>query len=573
MNRAAIVVAGIVLVVAAASGQSGAPQGAVRNKVACESLAGMTLAAPQIGLPTTGAAVLAAVLVPASPQTIAGDRVVLATPEYCKVTGSIAPVDPSAPKINFHLNLPVSWNRKLAQMGGSGQNGVIPVALTTGMHWGPESIPPNAPYALARGFVTYGSDSGHQSAPGGRGAAAAPPSGPPPPDWTTNDEALTNFAYAQMKKTRDVTVAIVGRFYAEPIRRSYYFGSSQGGREALMVAQRFPQDYDGIFTQVPVNSYVHLSIGDPLARAKREAGDGWIPPAKAAVVGKEVIRQCDALDGLEDGLVSNYVACNRKLDPAVTPNPLAAIRCAGGVDTGETCLSDPQIKAASGVHAGSTYSFPLDKGWTTFSGWGTGSELPTNWKVFQTKPTAASANAGLLRSRVVKDPNANVLELNLAAYTKELQQLSALLDAADPDLTRFRQRGGKLLMKVNTTDYTANPRWVMDYYDRMVQTMGAGAVDEFARFYVAVGLFHNRNIGRNPITGAAVPMYADFIAMLDDWVEQGRVPADTQVLSDMDLVPPFAVHATFPMCRYPMYPRYSGSGDPKSAASYTCARQ
>ncbi len=218
---------------------------------------------------------------PASPQTVTADRAVLAIPEYCRVTGRIAPVDPAAPPINFHVNLPTSWNRKLAQLGGSGNNGVIPVALTTGMHWGPESIPPNAPYALSRGFVVYGSDSGHQAG-GGRGAAAAPP----PADWTTNDEAFTNFAYAQMKKTHDVAVALVARFYGESIRHSYYLGSSQGGREALIVAQRFPQDYDGVFAQVPANTYVHLSIGEPLARAKAQAGDGWIPPAKVAVIGE-----------------------------------------------------------------------------------------------------------------------------------------------------------------------------------------------------------------------------------------------------------------------------------------------
>jgi feruloyl esterase len=93
------------------------------------------------------------------------------------------------------------------------------------------------------------------------------------------------------------------------------------------------------------------------------------------------------------------------------------------------------------------------------------------------------------------------------------------------------------------------------------------------RFYVAVGLFHNRNVGRNPVTRELVPAYVDFIQMLDDWVEHGKAPADTQVLSDIDTRPPFAVHATFPMCRYPMYPRYKGSGDPKTAESYVCSRE
>jgi hypothetical protein len=549
-----------------AGGRVAAQKDAVRNRVACDTLAGVALPATAIGLPTTGATIAAAELVPAAPQSVNGDRVVLALPEYCRVTGRIAPVDAAAPPINFHVNLPTSWNRKLAQLGGSGSNGVIPVALTTGMHWGPESIPPNAPYALARGFVVFGSDSGHQTA-GGRGGAAAAPQA----DWTTNDEAFTNFAYAQMKKTRDVVVALVARFYGESIRHSYYLGSSQGGREALIVAQRFPQDYDGIFAQVPANTYVHLSIGEPLARAKAQAGDGWIPPAKVAVIGKEVLRQCDALDGLADGLVSNYPACDKRFNPTLTPNALAAVRCEGGADTGESCLSDAQLRAASAVHGSMSYPFALADGWTTFSGWPTGSESAANWKAFPARPTAAT-NFGVLRSRIVRDANASLLEVDLSKYAKELRQLSELIDAGNPDLSAFRRRGGKLILKVNTTDYTVNPRWVMDYYEKMRQAMGGRTVDEFVRFYVAIGLFHNRNVGRNPISNALVPGYVDFIAMLDDWVEHGKAPADTQVLSEMDTVPPFTVSATFPMCAYPMYPRYKGAGDPKNAGSYVCSR-
>jgi feruloyl esterase len=548
------------------SGPAAVQSGSVRNRVSCDTLAGMTVPAMAIGLPTSGATITGADVVPASPQTVTSERAVLAVPEYCRVTGRIAPVDPAAPPINFHVNLPASWNRKLAQLGGSGSNGVIPVALTTGMHWGPESIPPNAPYALSRGFVVYGSDSGHQGG-AGRGVTGTPP----PADWTTHDEAFTNFAYAQMKKTHDVVVALVARFYGEAIRHSYYLGSSQGGREALIVAQRFPQDYDGVFAQVPANAYVHLSIGEPLARAKAQAGDGWVPPAKVAIIGKEVLRQCDALDGIADGLVSNYKVCDRRFDPAVTANPLAAVRCEGGGESGDSCLSDAQIRAVNAVHGSMSYTFALANGWTSFSGWPTGSESATNWKALPARPTPA-ANFGVLRSRIVRDPAVNLLDLDLARYAKELRQLSELIDAANPDLSAFRRRGGKLILKVNTTDYAVNPRWVMDYYDKVRQTMGADAVNQFVRFYVAIGLFHNRNVGHNPITDALVPGYVDFITMLDEWVELGKAPEDTQVLSEMDTLPPFAVNATFPMCAYPMYPRYRGTGDPKAAASYTCTR-
>ena len=147
MKRTLVVASLLLMVALTVTGSAFAPQGAVRNKASCDSLAGLAIAPSSIGLPTTGATVTSAALVGASAQTVNGDRAVLAIPEYCKVVGSISPVDPSAPKINFQVNLPTSWNRKLAQLGGSGNNGVIPVALTTGMQWGPESIPPSAPYA------------------------------------------------------------------------------------------------------------------------------------------------------------------------------------------------------------------------------------------------------------------------------------------------------------------------------------------------------------------------------------------------------------------------------------------
>jgi hypothetical protein len=127
-------------------------------------------------------------------------------------------------------------------------------------------------------------------------------------------------------------------------------------------------------------------------------------------------------------------------------------------------------------------------------------------------------------------------------------------------------------MKVNTTDYTVNPRGIYAYYDRVVSTMGQPTVDAFVRFYVGVGIFHNRNVGRNPISDEVVPAYVDFITMLDDWVETGKPPADAPILSAMDTVPPFNVRWTVPMCRYPLYAKYDGKGDARTAKSFDCTR-
>jgi feruloyl esterase len=502
-----------------------------------------------------------------------GGGLVLPIPEYCKVVGVIAPVDPTAPNINFQVNMPTAWNRKMAQLGGSGYNGSIPGALTSSMQFGPESLPPNAPYALSRGFVVYGSDSGHQQGGAARGAAAPPATQGRPRDWTTNDEALANFAHAQMKKTHDVTVALIKSLYNQSVRRSYFLGSSAGGREGLIVAQRYPQDYDGVFSQVPAPAMIQVAFYDLLFRAKAQQGEGWIPAAKVVVIGGEVRRQCDALDGLEDGLVSNYPACYKLFDPAITPNPLRAVRCPDGSDSGAECLSDAQIKAAeTSVYGRTRYPFALANGWTSAAGYSVGGETPMNWMAFGSRPSA-STNLGGLSNRILSNPGENALNFDLAAHEKDLQMLSALLDATNPDLSKFKARGGKLIMKVNTSDYTVNPRWVMEYYDSVVKKMGQSSVDQFVRFYVAVGLSHNRNVGRNPVSNEPVPNYLDFIKLLDDWADGGKAPADNQVLTDMEASPPFAVRATFPLCRYPMYPQYKGGGaDPKTAASYRCAR-
>jgi feruloyl esterase len=349
-------------------------------------------------------------------------------------------------------------------------------------------------------------------------------------------------------------------------------GSSTGGREALLVAQRHPRDYDGIFSQVPVHPFAYTALIDELLRTQAQAGDAWIPPAKVSVIGKEVLRQCDELDGLADGLVSNYVVCNRKFDPAVSPDALVAVRCPDGRDTAETCLSDAQIKAANALRATVHLPFPLANGWSTIPGWTTGGELPTNFRNVTRAATRETRTTGMLAGLVVRNPELALLDVKLADYKARIQELSALTDATDPDLSAFRSRGGKLIMKVNTTDYAANPRWSYAYYDKVVERMKQPVVDSFVRFYVAVGIFHNRNVGRNPITNEIVPAYVDFIAMLDDWVETGKPPADAPALVSMDTAPPFTVRASLPMCRYPQYPRYAGKGDPKDAASYACTK-
>ena len=171
-------------------------------------------------------------------------RIAPANAAFCKVLGHIEPTDPKAPPIKFEVNLPIEWNGRSVQYGGGGFNGT----LITGLGL-PPAYPFDKPSPLARGFVTYGTDSGHESKPG-----------EPPQVFALNDEAFENFAYRSYKKVRDAAVALMMRAYGKSPQKIYFMGSSEGGREALTMAQRYPDDFDGIFARVPVINWVGLQL-------------------------------------------------------------------------------------------------------------------------------------------------------------------------------------------------------------------------------------------------------------------------------------------------------------------------
>ncbi|MDB5439539.1 MAG: tannase/feruloyl esterase family alpha/beta hydrolase [Caulobacteraceae bacterium] len=525
-------------------------------KAGCSSLVGMAIPAAAIKEPTRGATVTAAVEIATVTSPVVTNGVVqLPTPAYCQVRGAIAPVDPAAPAINFQIDLPAAWNEKIAQMGGSGFNGVIPAALTgAAMRNGPESIPPDAPYAITRGFVAYGSDSGHQT-----GSA-----------WALNKEAFANYGYLQVKKTHDVALQVVKAAYGLDPRKSYFFGSSTGGREALQAAQRYPDDYDGILSQVPVIAWPELTTYQSIRDRQAQLGAGWIPPAKVTAIDTEVRRQCDALDGLVDGYIGDTFICNQRFDPQLVANPYAAIRCPGGADTGNDCLSDPQIATLNLFHSPTKYAFSLGYTIDGFPGWEVGGESASNGPYSRTQPTLAAANApDAFLIATTGSMTINSLVFKPEDYPAGVQYVASTVYATNPDLSRFAARGGKLILKSNSTDYTASPNLITQYFQSVVRALGQAKVDQFMRYYVATGPSHNGNIGVNTVTGQTAPYYVDLIAMVDNWSEDGAPPSDSPTVTFQDRTPPFALKASLPMCRYPTTPHYV-SGDTARAASYAC---
>ena len=196
-------------------------------------------------------------------------------------------------------------------------NGMIPnLTMTFGVTTGPG--------LLERGFATYGSDSGHTMAG---------------TDWALSDESIKNLGYMQLKKTHDAAMALIQRAYGAKPRFNYFFGTSQGGREALTVAQRYPADYDGIIANVPIVSFSSLMLAPELIRIQEKPQANWVTPAKVNAIRGEFMRQCDKLDGLADGIINNYKACIALFDIKQGKKgraPWAAKRCPDNRDPDPT---------------------------------------------------------------------------------------------------------------------------------------------------------------------------------------------------------------------------------------------
>jgi hypothetical protein len=523
----------------------------------CAGLAKLNIPASDIGLPSGGAAVTSAEIatVSADPRTPGVTR------DYCKVLGAIAPVDPDAPPVNFEVNLPGDWNGKAVQYGGGGSNGVLITGLAP-----LRDARRDTPVPVARGFATWGTDSGHDNR-----------KLPHPRAFALNDEALVNMAYAAYKKTHDVGVRIARAFYDRAPARIYFYGGSEGGREALVMAQRFPADFDGILSAVPVSNYTGANlVRARLAHVQRDGG--WISPAKAKLIENAVNNVCDWFDGLEDGVVGAYDRCLGAFD-------VSALRCPDGADAGDACLSDRQIEADRLVHRPYQYPFPMKNGVTSFPGWTYGSEMqagglvdtitgkaPPQFPVTDAKTqSVAWVNAdGFVRYFFARDPKFDPFQFSPEKFAGRIKEISELFDATDPDLSAFQARGGKLILKGNGADYQRSVLQEIDYYKSVVGRMGQDRADQFVRFYVTPGVNHGGNGVMKD--GKAVPAKIDFLSVLDAWADLGKAP-DALVQVSQQEEAPFKTIASRPLCRYPLSPRYDGDGDPAQAASFTCAKQ
>ncbi len=507
----------------------------------CIVLKGLVIPASSIGLPTNGATIVAATLVA---PTDAGNT----NGEFCKVLGGIHPVDPTAPDIKFEVNLPTRWNNRILQMGGGGFDGT----LVTGLGGASNQIPAS-PTPLALGYVTAGSDSGHESAGGFDGRFAL------------NAEAFANFGRLQIKKTHDVAAALVQKRYGTSAKHSYFIGGSQGGHEALIAALFYPADFDGIVAHYPAYDLTLMHLAAQYrARALFRSAESWISPDKMKTITNAVYAACDGLDGATDGIISNVAGCNRVL---TLETLRAKLRCADGRDTGSSCLSDAQLATVDTFNTPFSLGFPVSAGLSAFpklamldgatflNALGR-SATPSRWPAPQ-DATQYQEAAGTTRYVITRDLTLDPLAFDAAKWATRIAEVSEIWDANSVDLSQFMSKGGKVILTVGSIDHTISPYNTVNYYERLVMRFGQGVADTFVRFYRIPGFAHGNGLFNAKF---------DALGALDAWVDGGRAPA---TLEAVDANPENGQRRR-PMCVYPSWPRYKGNGDMNAASSFAC---
>lgn len=513
---------------------------------ACQQLQGLTIPASAIGLPTSGATIVAAELVSATARDNANG-------EYCKVTGAIHPVTYRAPDINFEVNLPSRWNGKSLQLGGGGFNGTVVTGLGSYMKQPEAEATP-----LARGYATLGSDSGHRSRGGFDGT------------FFLSDEALRNFGHEQIKKTHDVAMLLIEARYGTRSQYNYFIGGSQGGHEAFDAVQRYPDDYHGAVAGYPAHNVVmlHLSANRYARALHAHEGASWISPAKVTAYTAAVYAACDALDRAEDGIISNVAACRdatSKFRLQTAENP---IRCSGGTDSDDKCLSDAQIEALNVLDTPYDLGFsifPDDDGNSTFPKWtpfegstfvdggfpNLGAQGPG--QALQFSPGDATPKYAIAQDLTLD----TLKDFDPLRYAGRIGELAEQISANSVNLDRFHAKGGKLIYFHGLVDDFIPVYSSIQYYERLKKRYEPGVLASFVRFYTIPGMGH--------VTGVFNARVSSLDA-LEAWVERGEAPGEL-VASDANQA---TAGRTRPVCLYPAWPRYKGSGNLNEARNFSC---
>ena len=487
----------------------------------CESLTSLPLSSAAVVLAEP---VAAGGFTPGGGSGIAGEPM-RDLPAFCRVAAKLRPSSDS--EINVEVWLPAAWNGKYLAVGNGGWAGSINyTAMAEG---------------LRRGFATSSTDTGHASDVTNASFALG------------HLEKLIDYAYRSEHEMTLKAKAIIQTFYGEAPKYSYWSGCSGGGKQALEEAQRFPTDYDGIIAGAPANRMVHLHAGwIRLSQVVHKSEDSYIPPQKYALIHQAVLAACDALDGVVDGLIENPKRCN--FDPQL-------LACPSG--DGPSCLSAAQVEAAQQIYApalnprtrkeilpGLERGSELD--WGTLAG-------PLRDGLPVTRESAVAVN--MFRYVIFKDPSWDFRTLILDRDLSVAEKMDhGLNEASNPNLKPFFAHNGKMLLYHGWSDQVVPPKNSINYYESVVKSVGEAKAADSIRLFLAPGMSH--------CGGGAGPNQLDTISAIEQWVENGKAPDQLVASHTTD----GKVDRTRPLCPYPQFARYQGSGSSDEASSFACVQ-
>ncbi|HEY3820065.1 MAG TPA: tannase/feruloyl esterase family alpha/beta hydrolase [Polyangiaceae bacterium] len=469
----------------------------------------------------------------ANPGPSGAERPPLRLPRHCRVLGVSRPTADS--EIRFEVAIPEgeAWNGRYEQVGNGAFAGKI--------HEGDVFVP------LAAGFAAAGTDDGHEAGPADASWALGHP------------EKVIDFGYRAVKETHDAARAIIEAHTGRAPRFSYFSGCSTGGREALIQAQRYPDDFDGIVAGAPTVAFTHVLLGFAWnVQALEATPASYIPRAKLEAIEAAALAAC----GDEDGVVEDPLAC--RFDPA-------SLRCKGA-DTPK-CLTDAQVTALRKIYAG-----PRNPrtGELLEPGFEPGAEAephgpePDGWSFWIAggAPGAAGKTGEYLlgqtffASMVFGDPKYDLRRLDFDGDVATTDaRISAIVDPAATDLGAFARHGGKLIHYQGWEDAVLAPRGSVAYHERVQAKMGDTSA--FYRLFMAPGMLHCEG-GRGPNVLAT----RDAITA---WVEHGTPPARLLATKFVDDNPGNSVVRTRPLCPFPQQATWTGTGDRQRAESYVCS--
>jgi len=468
-------------------------------------------------------------------------------PAFCRVVAGITPAKDSDIKIEVWMPA-AGWNGKYQGVGNGGFAGSISYPALAG--------------AVKSGYAAASTNTGHS----GRGATDA--------TWALgHPDRITDFGYRAIHEMTVKAKAIIKTFYGDGAKRSYFSSCSNGGRQALMEAQRFPEDYDGIVAGAPANFWTHLLTAAAWdVQATQSDPASYIPAAKIPALSAAVLKACDELDGVADGVINDPRACH--FDPA-------SLLCKEA--DSNSCLTAPQVGALKKLYAGPATS----KGEKIFPGRVLGGEDgPGGWASWV---TGVSPGASLMyqfgtnyfSNMVYDNPAWDYKTLNFDTGVKASDDKEASnLNATNPNLKAFEARGGKLIIYHGWSDAAISAYNTVDYYNSMVAAMGAKETNSFVRVFMAPGMQHcsggpgpnsfgQFNLGSSPPD----PLHNINIAV-EQWVEKGVAPdrlVATKFVTDNN--PAGGVKMTRPLCPFPQLAKYKGTGDTNDEANFVCAAE